>query len=107
MKKNFSNKGESSKKEEIIYNEFNKPKHMKGEYLEFLNKYQKERLCKPKVLMATWSNEDEDSSEDLDDQVANLCLTTHDSETTKVNFELEFILSDQWEETHETLYEKI
>ena len=56
-------------------------------------------------MMATWNDEESDTSSSSEDQMDNLCLMAHEGNSCEVNFELEAISNEQWEEAYELLYE--
>ena len=56
-KKNLTNKGDSSKKEEIICYECKNLGHLRGECPKLLKKFKKEKPCKPKAMITTWSED--------------------------------------------------
>ena len=57
-------------------------------------------------MVATWSDEDSDTSSSSEDQKDNLCLMALEDNSYEVNFELESVSNEQWEEAYELLYEK-
>ncbi|GAV65295.1 DUF4219 domain-containing protein/UBN2 domain-containing protein [Cephalotus follicularis] len=59
--KKFHQKGESSKKEEVICFECNKPGHYKSDYPRLKKK---EFIKKKKAMVATWDDSDESSSDE-------------------------------------------
>ena len=48
-------------------------------------KYKKNNFRKPKAMVATWSDEELDSSQESEDQVANICLMAHEDDSSEVN----------------------
>ena len=79
---------------------------MRGECPKLLRKIKRERYHKNKAMVATWSDEDSDTSSSSEDQKDNLCLMAIGGDSCEVNFELEFVSNEQWEEAYELLYEK-
>ena len=80
---------------------------MRGECPKLLRKLKKEKHHKSKAMVATWSDEElGTSSSSSEDQIDNLCLMAHESNTCEVNSDLESISNEQWEEAYELLYEK-
>ncbi|GAV56542.1 LOW QUALITY PROTEIN: zf-CCHC domain-containing protein/UBN2 domain-containing protein, partial [Cephalotus follicularis] len=81
-KRNFKKhiqKGESSKKEEVICYECNKLGHYKSDCPKL--KKNKEHSKKKKAMMATWSDSDNSSSdEECDGEVANITIMAIENE---------------------------
>ncbi|GAV62229.1 hypothetical protein CFOL_v3_05753 [Cephalotus follicularis] len=79
FKKFHSNKGESSKKEkDIICYECDKPGHTR---LECPKLKKKKNIFKKKAMIATWSDSDESSSEEANEEVANIALMAIENES--------------------------
>ena len=57
-------------------------------------------------MLATWSNEESDSSSRSEDQVANLYLMAYEDNSSEVNSEIDSITVEQWEELYKNLYTK-
>ena len=57
-------------------------------------------------MVATWSDEDSDTSQESEDERANICLMAHEDDSSKVNSELDSITIDQWEALYENIYSK-
>ncbi|GAV92310.1 hypothetical protein CFOL_v3_35690 [Cephalotus follicularis] len=71
-------KGESSKKEEVICYECNKPRHCKSDCPKLKNK---EHPKRKKAMMATWSDSDDSSSdEESDGEVPNIAFMEIENE---------------------------
>ena len=85
-KRNHIHKCESSKERDIICYECKEPDHMRGECPKLLRKIKKERHNKRKAMVATWSDEDSDTSSSSEDQKENLCLMTIEDNSREVNF---------------------
>ena len=83
-----------------------KPGHMRGECPELQKKYKKDKVKRAKAMIATWSDEESDFSSGSKNQVANIYLMVHDGDSFEVNFELNSITIEQWEELYENLYTK-
>ncbi|MQL86031.1 hypothetical protein Taro_018553 [Colocasia esculenta] len=63
---------------------------MRRECLEICKKLEKKKFKKPKTMIVTWSDEDEDqTSENLEKQKDNLCLMTHEEKIIEINDECE------------------
>ncbi|GAV57702.1 zf-CCHC domain-containing protein/UBN2 domain-containing protein [Cephalotus follicularis] len=81
--KKFHQKGDPSKREEIICFECNKPGHYKSDCPRLKKK---EFLKKKKAMVATWDDSDESSSdEDTSEQVAQLALMAFEEEEEEEN----------------------
>ena len=91
---------------EIFCYECKKSGHLHGECPELQKKYKKEKFRKTKAMVATWSDEDSYTSSSSSDQKENLCLMAIEDNSCEVNFELESVSNEQWEEAYELLYEK-
>ena len=91
---------------EIFCYECKKPGHMRGECPEPRKRYKKEKFRKAKAMVATWSDEDLDSSEEREDQRENICLMAIEDNSSEVNSELDSITIDQWETLYENIYSK-
>ena len=68
---------------------------MRGECPKFLRKIKKEKYHKSKAMVATWSDEDSDTSSSSEDQMDNLCLMAHGGNSCEVNFELKSVSNEQ------------
>ncbi|GAV81330.1 zf-CCHC domain-containing protein/UBN2 domain-containing protein, partial [Cephalotus follicularis] len=78
LKSKIYQKGESSKKEEVICFECNKPGHYKSDCPRLKKK---ESTKKKKAMVATWDDSDESSlDEDTREQVAQLALMAFEEE---------------------------
>ena len=84
-------KAEASKDMEIMYYECKKSGHMWGECPELQKKFKKDKFRKSKAMVATWSDEESDSSEESEDQMANICLMAHEDDSSEVNSEIDTI----------------
>ena len=79
---------------------------MQGECLKLQKKLKKDKIKRPKAILDTWNDEESDSTSESKDQVANLCLITHEDNSSEVNSKIDFITTEQWEELYENLYTK-
>ena len=57
-------------------------------------------------MVATWSDEESDTSQESEDQVANIYLMAHDDDSSEVHYELDTITIEQWEVLYENTYAK-
>ena len=57
-------------------------------------------------MVATWSDEESDTSYESEDQVVNICLMAHEDDSSQVNSELDTITIEQWEVLYENIYTK-
>ena len=79
---------------------------MRDECLELQKKYKKNKVRRPKVMVATWSDEESNFSLGNEDQVANICLMAHEDDLSKINYEIDSITIEQWEVLYENIYTK-
>ena len=57
---------------------------MRSECLKIQRKLKKEKPHNSKAMIVTWSDEEMDSSSQIEDQVEELCLMTHDGNFSEV-----------------------
>ena len=57
-------------------------------------------------MVATWSDEESDSLQGSEDEMANICLMAHEDDSSEVNSELDSITIEQWEVLYENIYTK-
>ncbi|GAV75353.1 zf-CCHC domain-containing protein [Cephalotus follicularis] len=103
LKKHLQN-GESSKKEEVICYECNKPGHYKSDCPKL--KRNKEHSKKKKAVMATWSDSDNSSSdEESNGEVANIAfMEIENEEENKVHLSTSFSF-DELQDAYDELVE--
>ncbi|XP_058005381.1 uncharacterized protein LOC131181352 [Hevea brasiliensis] len=81
-KRNFKkDKGESSKADPPICFEFNKPGHIRTDYLKLKKPFKK---FEKKVLKATWDESSDFEDEEIVDQVAQMCLMAMEESSNEV-----------------------
>ncbi|GAV59445.1 zf-CCHC domain-containing protein [Cephalotus follicularis] len=107
--KKFHQKGELSKKEEVICFECNKPGHYKSDCPR-LNK--NEFIKKKKAMVATWDDSDESTSdEDTREQVAQLALMAfeeeEDEESEEVTYDEIVIMCEKYSSMVASLKKKV
>ncbi|GAV81662.1 zf-CCHC domain-containing protein/UBN2 domain-containing protein, partial [Cephalotus follicularis] len=107
--KKIYQKGESSKKEEVICFECNKPGHYKSD-CPHLKK--KELTKKKKAMVATWDDSDESSSdEDTREQVAQLALMAfeeeEEEESEEVTYDELIIMCEKYNSVITSLKKKV
>ena len=90
-------RGELSKEKDVICYKCKRLGHMRGECPEMMKKFKKMRSKKARAMVATWSDEESDSStESEEEERDNLCLMAHGKEVEEVSFEEEdFFCNDQ------------
>ncbi|GAV65569.1 LOW QUALITY PROTEIN: UBN2 domain-containing protein, partial [Cephalotus follicularis] len=90
--------GKSSKREEVICYECNKPRHYKNECPKLKNK---EHSKKKKAMMATWSDSDDSNSdEESNEEIAHIAfMTIEKEEEDEVQFSF-----DELQSAYETLF---
>ena len=79
---------------------------MRGECPQMQRKIKKEKHHKRKAMIATWSDEESDSSTQSESPDENLCLMAHEGNSDEVTSETKNILNEQWEEAYEMLCEE-
>ncbi|GAV81660.1 LOW QUALITY PROTEIN: zf-CCHC domain-containing protein/UBN2 domain-containing protein, partial [Cephalotus follicularis] len=103
FKKNFSQEGESSKREEPTCYECKKQGHFKNECpnLKKKEKFNKEQSKKKKAFVATWDDSDPSSSEEeSDEEVANIAfMAIEEEDEDEVNFTF-----DELQNAYENLF---
>ncbi|GAV71018.1 LOW QUALITY PROTEIN: zf-CCHC domain-containing protein/UBN2 domain-containing protein, partial [Cephalotus follicularis] len=97
-------KGESSKKEEVICHECNKPGHYKSDCPKL--KKNKEHSKKKKVMMATWSDSDDSSSdEESEGEVANIAFMAIENKDENVVYLSTSLSFDELQDIYDELVE--
>ena len=57
-------------------------------------------------MVATRSDKESDSSQESEDQMANICLMAQEDDSSKVNSKLDTITIEQWDVLYENIYTK-
>ena len=83
--------------------ECKKLEHMRGKCPELQKKFT-DKFKKCKAMVATWSDEESDSSQKSEDQMANICLMAHEDDSSEVNSKLDTIIIEHQEALYENIY---
>ncbi|MQM04281.1 hypothetical protein Taro_037079 [Colocasia esculenta] len=96
-----------NKKSDVVCYECKKQGHMRGECPELKKKLKKDKFTfkKAKAMLASWSDEDEDSQGTSEDEEIQ-CLMAKSDDSTEVNSSFENFYIDEWEEAYTVLFEK-
>ena len=105
-KKPFT-RGESSKEKDVMCYECKRPGHMRGECSKMIKTFKKMRDKKARAMVATWSDEESDSSTESEEEGRNnLCLMAHGNEVEEVSLEENSFSINELELAYSHLLEK-